>query len=375
MQFDAGAGDSLGQRTNRAGGQGCRGVGGGCRGDRHGSPALAREQALDGRLRQDARSGGSSASTYPTAGRCTSSTRVANAASAPSWCAISSAGSTEIREAARQTPLTIYIVAATRDKLIPDLRDGLADIAIGNLTVTDERQKVIDFVAPDAKIVNIEILATGPASPSIGTIDDLSGKTVHVRKVSSYYDSLTALNERFRKAGKAACEPCVGTRRARGRGHARNDQCRTAAGNGRRRLEGKNMVAGAAQTQGARGHRAARADPEGLGHPQEQPAARGRSRRFLQRLGEEGGRGSLSPTAVHEDDQGAEQCRGQCRPEAFRADHRAVRQVWKAVQLRSADARRAGLPGIHARPEQEKPCRRDRRHADHAGDGASAEGR
>ena len=46
-------------------------------------------------------------------------------------------------------PLTIYIVAATRDKLITDLRDGLADIAVGNLTVTDERRKVVDFVAPD----------------------------------------------------------------------------------------------------------------------------------------------------------------------------------------------------------------------------------
>ena len=99
-------------------------------------------------------------------------------------------------------PLTIYIVAATRDKLIPDLRGGLADIAIGNLTVTDERLKVIDFVAPDAKVVNVEILATGPASPAIGTIDDLSGRTLHVRKASSYYDSLTTLNERFRKSGK-----------------------------------------------------------------------------------------------------------------------------------------------------------------------------
>ncbi len=32
-------------------------------------------------------------------------------------------------------PLTVYIVAATRDKLLPDLTGGQADIAIGNLTV------------------------------------------------------------------------------------------------------------------------------------------------------------------------------------------------------------------------------------------------
>jgi membrane-bound lytic murein transglycosylase MltF len=100
-------------------------------------------------------------------------------------------------------PLTLYIVAATRDKLIPDLKNGLADIAVGNLTVTEARLKEVDFVAPDEKLVNTEILVTGPASPTIASLDDLTGKTVHVRKASSYYESLTALNQRFRKEGKA----------------------------------------------------------------------------------------------------------------------------------------------------------------------------
>jgi membrane-bound lytic murein transglycosylase MltF len=99
-------------------------------------------------------------------------------------------------------PVTVYIVAATRDKLLGDLNGGLADIAVGNLTVTDERQKVVDFVAPDDKIVNVEIVVTGPASPAVASIDDLSGKTLHVRKASSYYQSIAAVNERFRAAGK-----------------------------------------------------------------------------------------------------------------------------------------------------------------------------
>ena len=87
-------------------------------------------------------------------------------------------------------PVTVYIVAATRDKLLGDLNDGLADIAIGNLTVTDERSKVVDFVAPDDKVVNVEVIVTGPASPAIASVDDLSGKTLHVRKASSYYQSV-----------------------------------------------------------------------------------------------------------------------------------------------------------------------------------------
>jgi membrane-bound lytic murein transglycosylase MltF len=99
-------------------------------------------------------------------------------------------------------PLTVFVVAATRDKLQADLLEGRADIAVGNIKVLDELQKSVDFVAPDESAVSTEIVATGPASPAIGSVDDLSGKTVHVRKVSSYYLSLTALNERFKKAGK-----------------------------------------------------------------------------------------------------------------------------------------------------------------------------
>jgi membrane-bound lytic murein transglycosylase MltF len=100
-------------------------------------------------------------------------------------------------------PLTVFIGAATRDRLLTDVRDGLADIAVGNLTVTEDRLKLVDFVAPDDRLVNTEILVTGPASPAIATLDDLAGKTVQVRKASSYHASLVALNERFAKAGKA----------------------------------------------------------------------------------------------------------------------------------------------------------------------------
>jgi membrane-bound lytic murein transglycosylase MltF len=101
-------------------------------------------------------------------------------------------------------PLTVVIVAATRDRLLTDLTDGNADIAIGNLTVTPEREKIIDFVAPDDKVVNVEIVVTGPASPPIASIDDLSGKTLHVRKASSYYQSVEAVNEKLRAGGKPA---------------------------------------------------------------------------------------------------------------------------------------------------------------------------
>lgn len=49
-----------------------------------------------------------------------------------------------------------------------------------------------------------EVVLTGPKSPAINTADDLAGKTVHVRKSSSFYESLIALNDRFMKEGKPA---------------------------------------------------------------------------------------------------------------------------------------------------------------------------
>jgi membrane-bound lytic murein transglycosylase MltF len=99
-------------------------------------------------------------------------------------------------------PLTAFAVVATRDKLLADLLEGHADVAVGNIKVLDELQKDIDFVAPDENIAGVEVLVTGPTSPAIASIDDLSGKTVHLREVSSQNLSLKALNERFRRAGK-----------------------------------------------------------------------------------------------------------------------------------------------------------------------------
>lgn len=99
-------------------------------------------------------------------------------------------------------PITVFIIPVTRERLLPDLSAGLGDIAAGNLTVTDARAKQADFVvAKDSKPVQ-ELVITGPKSPVLNALDDLAGKTVHVRPSSSYHESLTALNDRFRQAGK-----------------------------------------------------------------------------------------------------------------------------------------------------------------------------
>ncbi|HUH95454.1 MAG TPA: transporter substrate-binding domain-containing protein, partial [Casimicrobiaceae bacterium] len=107
------------------------------------------------------------------------------------------------REQLGRRPLTVIIRPTTRDLLLKNVADGLGDIAAGNLTATDERRKIVDFVAPEDQKPVSELVITGPKSPPIATTDALSGKTVHVRKASSYYESLVALNERLKKEGKA----------------------------------------------------------------------------------------------------------------------------------------------------------------------------
>jgi membrane-bound lytic murein transglycosylase MltF len=48
-----------------------------------------------------------------------------------------------------------------------------------------------------------EVVVTSPASPAIASLDDLAGKEVFVRKSSSYYESIVALNKKFAAEKKA----------------------------------------------------------------------------------------------------------------------------------------------------------------------------
>ncbi|MCP5267928.1 MAG: transporter substrate-binding domain-containing protein [Zoogloeaceae bacterium] len=99
-------------------------------------------------------------------------------------------------------PITLYLIPTTRDKLLQKLIDGKAEIAVGNITITPERDAQVDFSMPINQREIFEVVVTGPTSPALASIDDLAGKEVHVRSSSSYYSSLKKLNEKFRAAGK-----------------------------------------------------------------------------------------------------------------------------------------------------------------------------
>jgi membrane-bound lytic murein transglycosylase MltF len=96
---------------------------------------------------------------------------------------------------------SVVFIPVRRDQLIPFLLEGRGDIAAANLTVTPERIKKVDFSDPFLKDVS-ELVVTGPAAPPLKDIKDLSGKEVHVRRSSSYYESLSRINDSFRKSGR-----------------------------------------------------------------------------------------------------------------------------------------------------------------------------
>lgn len=96
----------------------------------------------------------------------------------------------------------VVFIPVSRDELIPSLLNGLGDIAVANLTITTQRQKEVDFSNPFLSGVK-ELLVTGPSAKPIKSIDDLAGKEIHVRRSSSYYESLVQLNTSFKKAGKS----------------------------------------------------------------------------------------------------------------------------------------------------------------------------
>ena len=94
----------------------------------------------------------------------------------------------------------VVYVPVTRDRLIPWLLEGRGDVIAANLTVTPSRAAQVTFTEPLVRDVR-ELLVSGPAGAPIESVEQLSGRRVFVRRHSSAYESLTALNNQFRERG------------------------------------------------------------------------------------------------------------------------------------------------------------------------------
>ena len=96
----------------------------------------------------------------------------------------------------------VVVIPVARNQLLPALLEGRGDIIDASLSITPERQQIVEFSMPASKPLS-EILVTGPTAPGLTSIDDLAGQTIYIRHSSSYRESVEELNKRFRREGKA----------------------------------------------------------------------------------------------------------------------------------------------------------------------------
>ncbi len=98
----------------------------------------------------------------------------------------------------------VYIVPIPmgREHLLTSLLEGNADVVAADLTITAARSDDVTFTRPLLRDIN-EVVVTGPSSPELRTIDDLSGLEIVVRESSSYYEHLLSLARRLEEQGKS----------------------------------------------------------------------------------------------------------------------------------------------------------------------------
>ena len=95
--------------------------------------------------------------------------------------------------------IRIVYIPVDFDDLIPYLLDGKGDIAAAFLTITEERQKLVEFASSYSKNVDELIVINKNSSVKLSTLEDLAGSTIYVVKGSSYIEHLHHLNAHLAK--------------------------------------------------------------------------------------------------------------------------------------------------------------------------------
>ena len=88
----------------------------------------------------------------------------------------------------------LEFIPVPRDMLLEKLINGYGDIAAAGLTITPNRKIQVDFSDPYLSDIS-EILVTYKDSEAVNSRDDMSGKEVFITKSSSYFESISVLND------------------------------------------------------------------------------------------------------------------------------------------------------------------------------------
>jgi membrane-bound lytic murein transglycosylase MltF len=101
----------------------------------------------------------------------------------------------------RYRQLEVVPMPVSRDRLIPALVSGRADLIAADLTITELRSDLVDFSIPLVTNVDEIVVFAPGVGDVVQSIEDMSGRGVYVRRSSSYYEHLLVLNERLEAQG------------------------------------------------------------------------------------------------------------------------------------------------------------------------------
>jgi len=98
-------------------------------------------------------------------------------------------------------PVTVTFLPVGYGQLEKALTDGIGDLIAVPVGITSKRRQRVAFSAPVMSHAK-QIVVTGPTSPTISSLDDLSGKQVFVNPMTVYSQSLKDLNKSLAGKGK-----------------------------------------------------------------------------------------------------------------------------------------------------------------------------
>jgi membrane-bound lytic murein transglycosylase MltF len=104
-----------------------------------------------------------------------------------------------------ESHLKVMFIPTLPEELLPALTSGRGDVIAGRFAKTYEREELVAFSEPILKDVR-EVLVTGPGVPPMVSLEDVADRSIHVRRGSDHFDSLTRLNGQLAKIGKPGCK-------------------------------------------------------------------------------------------------------------------------------------------------------------------------
>ena len=100
-----------------------------------------------------------------------------------------------------KSAIRVVLVPMTHQAIPRAIVEGRGDLAVANLSISPERLQIMDFSIPVYEEVT-QIIVTGPASPRLNSLDDLSGQEIWAKASSTHHRNLRNLSDALVKRGK-----------------------------------------------------------------------------------------------------------------------------------------------------------------------------